>query len=48
MWTVSDFSAYSMLSGWGTARKYAYPYCMEDSDAFFLTKRGKISWFDNH
>ena len=48
MWTISDFPAYSMLSGWGTAGKYACPYCMEDSDAFSLTKGGKMSWFDNH
>ena len=48
MWTISDFPAYSMLSGWGTAGKYVYPYCMEDSDAFSLTKGGKMSWFDNH
>ena len=48
MWTISDFPAYSMLSGWGTAGKYACPYCMEYSDAFSLTKVGKMSWFDNH
>ena len=48
MWTISDFPAYSMLSGWGTSGKYACPYCMEDSDAFSLTKGGKMSWFDNH
>ena len=38
MWTISDFPAYSMLLGWGTAGKYACPYCMEDLDAFSLTK----------
>ena len=48
MWTISDFPAYSMLSGWGAAGKYACPYCMEDSDAFSLTKGGKMSWFDNY
>ena len=48
MWTISDFPAYSMLSSWGTAGKYVCPYCMEDSDAFSLTKGGKMSWFDNH
>ncbi|XP_039116570.1 uncharacterized protein LOC120252166 [Dioscorea cayenensis subsp. rotundata] len=48
MWTISDFPAYSMLSGWSTAGKLACPYCMEDSDAFTLTKGGKTSWFDNH
>ena len=48
MWTITDFLAYSMLSGWSTAGKLAFPYCMEDSDAFSLTKGGKTSWFDNH
>ncbi|XP_059288082.1 uncharacterized protein LOC132041388 isoform X3 [Lycium ferocissimum] len=48
MWTISDFPAYSMLSGWSTAGRLACPYCMENSDAFTLTKGGKQSWFDNH
>lgn len=48
LWTVSDFPAYAMLSGWGTAGKLACPYCMEDSDAFTLPNGGKTSWFDNH
>ena len=48
MWTISDFPAYSMLSGWSTAGKLACPYCMENSDAFSLSKGGKTSWFDNH
>ncbi|XP_058002287.1 uncharacterized protein LOC131179456 [Hevea brasiliensis] len=48
LWTISDFPAYSMLSGWSTAGKTACPYCRDDSDAFTLTKGGKQSWFDNH
>ena len=48
MWTINDFPAYSMMSGWSTAGKLACPHCMEDSDAFTLTKSGKQSWFDNH
>ena len=48
MWTISDFPAYSMLSGWSTAGRLACPYCMEDSDSFKLNKSGKQSWFDNH
>ncbi|XP_043817332.1 uncharacterized protein LOC122725001 [Manihot esculenta] len=48
MWTISDFPAYAMLSGWSTAGRTACPYCMEDSDAFTLTRGGKQSWFDNH
>ncbi|XP_049378019.1 uncharacterized protein LOC125842742 [Solanum stenotomum] len=48
MWTISDFPAYSMLSGWSTAGRLACTYCMENSDAFTLTNGGKQSWFDNH
>ena len=48
MWTISDFLAYSMLSGWSTVGKLACPYCRENSDAFSLSKSGKTSWFDNH
>ncbi|XP_075079387.1 uncharacterized protein LOC107773825 isoform X1 [Nicotiana tabacum] len=48
MWTISDFPAYLMLSGWGTAGRLACPYCMENTNAFTLTKCGKQSWFDNH
>ena len=48
MWTISDFPAYSMLSGWSTAGRLACPYCMEDSESFRLNRSGKQSWFDNH
>ncbi|XP_052176681.1 uncharacterized protein LOC127790985 [Diospyros lotus] len=48
MWTISDFPAYSMLSGYSTAGKLACPYCTIHSDAFYLSKSRKISWFDNH
>ncbi|XP_021603880.1 uncharacterized protein LOC110608905 [Manihot esculenta] len=48
MWIISDFPAYAMLSGWSTAGWTTCPYCMEDSDAFTLTRGGKQSWFDNH
>lgn len=48
MWTISDFPAYTMLSGWSTAGKQACPHCMSDSEAFTLPHSGKTSWFDNH
>ncbi|GJS02102.1 hypothetical protein Tco_0318610 [Tanacetum coccineum] len=48
LWTINDFSAYGMLSGWSTARKKACPYCMENSKAFSLSNGGKVSWFDYH
>ncbi|XP_021735138.1 uncharacterized protein LOC110701823 [Chenopodium quinoa] len=48
LWTVSDFPAYGMLSGWTTAGKKSCPYCMEKSKAFWLENCGKVSWFDCH
>jgi predicted amino acid-binding ACT domain protein len=48
MWTINDFPAYGMLSGWMTAGKLACPYCMEHTKAFRLYNGGKTSWFDCH
>ncbi|KAK2429708.1 hypothetical protein QL285_028127 [Trifolium repens] len=48
MWTINDFPAYGMLSGWGTHGKMACPYCMEHTKAFTLKNGGKASWFDSH
>ena len=48
MWTISDFAAYSMLSGWSTSGKLACPYCMEHSQEFTLTNGRKTTWFYNH
>ncbi|KAJ4773157.1 Transposase tnp2 [Rhynchospora pubera] len=33
-WTVNDFSAYSVLSGWSTCGALACPCCMEITKAF--------------
>nr|KYP50097.1 hypothetical protein KK1_028172 [Cajanus cajan] len=48
MWTINDFPAYGMLSGWSTAGKYACPICMHKTKAFRLNNGFKISWFDCH
>jgi len=48
LWTVNDFPAYGMLSGWATAGQKACPYCMDKSKAFYLPNSKKISWFDCH
>ncbi|KAM3340268.1 hypothetical protein P3S68_030138 [Capsicum galapagoense] len=48
MWTINDFPAYGMMSGWSTAGKLACPCCMEDTKAFTLKHGGKNSWFDCH
>ena len=48
MWTINDFPAYEILSGWGTHGRLACPYCMEDTKAFQLANKGKTCWFDCH
>ncbi|XP_050207676.1 uncharacterized protein LOC126657093 [Mercurialis annua] len=48
MWTINDFPAYSMLSGWSTSGRLACPHCMENTDAFTLKGSRKQSWFDCH
>jgi len=48
IWTINDFSAYWMVSGWSTHEKLACPYCMENNKAFTLTNRGKTSFFYCH
>ncbi|XP_043807688.1 uncharacterized protein LOC122722094 [Manihot esculenta] len=47
LWTISDFPAYSMLSGWSTVGRTACPYYIENIDAFTL-KGGEQIWFDSH
>ena len=46
MWTISDFPAYGMLSGWSTHGKLACPYCMGENPAIRLKHGKKQSWFD--
>lgn len=48
MWTINDFPAYGMLSGWSTHGRFACPHCMENTKAFTLESGGKSSWFDCH
>ncbi|CAA7013526.1 unnamed protein product [Microthlaspi erraticum] len=48
MWTISDFPAYAMLSGWTTHGRLACPYCLDKTDAFQLKNGRKTSWFDCH
>jgi len=45
MWTINDFPAYEMISGWSTNEKLACPYYMENNKAFKLTNGGKASFF---
>lgn len=48
LWTISDFPAYAMLSGWSTHGKLSCPYCMEETKSFYLTHSGKPCFFDCH
>ena len=48
MWTINDFPAYGMVSGWSMHGKLACPYCMENNKAFTLTNGGKASFFYCH
>lgn len=48
LWTISDFPAYAMLSGWTTHGRLACPYCMGDTEAFWLKHGRKTCWFDCH
>lgn len=48
LWTISDFPAYAMLSGWTTHGRLACPYCMDDTGAFWLKHGRKTCWFDCH
>ncbi|XP_013608060.1 PREDICTED: uncharacterized protein LOC106314786 [Brassica oleracea var. oleracea] len=48
MWTISDFPAYGMLSGWTTHERLSCPHCMDRTDAFQLKNGRKSCWFDCH
>jgi len=47
-WTINDFPAYGMVSGWSTHGKLACLYCMENNKAFMLTNGGKAFFFYCH
>jgi len=48
LWTISDFPAYAMLSGWSTHGKLACPYCMNSIPSFYLPHYKKCCFFDCH
>jgi len=48
MWTINDFLAYCMLSGWTTSGRLAFPICMERTRTFYLSHSHKISFFNYH
>jgi hypothetical protein len=36
LWTINDFPAYAMLSGWSTKGKFARPYYHKDTEYLWL------------
>ncbi|KAG7568194.1 Transposase-associated domain [Arabidopsis thaliana x Arabidopsis arenosa] len=46
MWTISDFPAYGMLSGWMTHGRLACPYCLDETKSHWLPHGKKHRWFD--
>jgi hypothetical protein len=36
LWTINDFPAYAMLSGWSTKGKFACPYFHKDTEYLWL------------
>jgi hypothetical protein len=47
LWTINDFPAYAMLSGWSTKGKFACPYCHKDTDYLWL-KFGSKHYYLGH
>ena len=48
MWTINNFSSYSMMSGWITAGVHDCPYYMDDSKVIYLRHSRKVNCFDSH
>jgi len=44
LWTINDFLAYAILSGWSTKGKFVCPYCHKDTDYFWLKHGRKHSY----
>ena len=48
IWTINDFPAYGMLSGWTTASRLGCSICMEQSKKFTTLNFHKVYYFDCH
>jgi hypothetical protein len=48
LWSVHDFKAYDVFTGWSVHRELTCPICGSDTDCFHLTHGCKISYFDCH
>ncbi|MBJ3415103.1 hypothetical protein JGB96_23515, partial [Salmonella enterica subsp. enterica serovar Derby] len=47
MWTISDFPAYAMLSGWSTKGKLACPSCNFGTNSMYLKHSRKMCYMDH-
>jgi hypothetical protein len=48
LWSVDDFRAYNIFSGWSCNELLTCPIYMKDTSYFHLKFRGKIYYFDCH
>jgi hypothetical protein len=48
LWSVHDFKAYNIFSGWSCNGLLTCPICMKQTSCFRLQFEGKISYFDCH
>jgi hypothetical protein len=48
LWSVHDFKAYDIFASWSIHKELTCPICGSDTDCFYLTHGGKISYFDCH
>ncbi|XP_060183378.1 uncharacterized protein LOC132613386 [Lycium barbarum] len=47
MWTINDFPAYAMLSGWSTKGKLACPCCNYGTNSCYLKHSRKMCYMDH-
>ncbi|XP_060202723.1 uncharacterized protein LOC132631141 [Lycium barbarum] len=47
LWTINDFSAYAMLSGWSTKGKLACPCCNYGTNSCYLKHSRKMCYIDH-
>jgi hypothetical protein len=48
LWSVHDFMARGIFSGWSVHGKLTCPICGKETDCFQLKFGGKICYFDCH
>jgi hypothetical protein len=48
LFSVHEFMAYGIFSGWSVHGRLTCPYCAKDTNCFCLSAGGKICYFDCH